>query len=80
MTGSRLKFDPAQADEGIFFIPTGSPETKVATVHKNKPFQLVFLRPNLVGGTPALDGSSGLSRGAPGWAAALRPANCGSAG
>ena len=32
-------------DEGIFFIPSGSPETKVASVQKNKPSQFVFLVP-----------------------------------
>jgi hypothetical protein len=51
LTGSRLKYDPGQADEGIFFMPTGlGGETKVATVQKNKPAQLVFLIPALVAG------------------------------
>lgn len=46
LSGSRLKYDPAQADEGVFFLPTGGgPDTKVATVQKNKPSQLVFLVP-----------------------------------
>ncbi|MES2438898.1 MAG: DNA-binding domain-containing protein [Verrucomicrobiota bacterium] len=46
LSGSRLKLDPAVADEGIFFIAsTGGVETKVATVSTNKPGQLVFLIP-----------------------------------
>jgi len=46
LSGSRLKYDATQADEGVFFLPTGGgAETKVATVQKNKPSQLVFLVP-----------------------------------
>lgn len=46
INGNRLKFDPAQADEGIFFSPTGGgAATKADIVQKNKPSQLVFLVP-----------------------------------
>ncbi len=57
LSGSRLKFDAAQADEGVFFIPTGGgAETKVTTVQKNKPAQLVFLVPaGLLAGTYYLE-------------------------
>jgi len=56
LSGSRLKYDPAQADEGIFFLPTaGGAEIKVATVQKNKPAQLVFLVPALLPGTYYLE-------------------------
>lgn len=42
--GHRLKFDPDQADEGIFLVAAAG-ETKVAMTQKNKPGQLVFLVP-----------------------------------
>lgn len=46
INGHRLKFDPTQADEGIFFSPTGGgAPTKADIVQKNKPSQLVFLVP-----------------------------------
>jgi len=49
LSGSRLKYDPAQADEGVFFLPTaGGADTKVSTMQKNKPGQLVFLVPALL--------------------------------
>jgi len=55
LSGSRLKFDPGAADEGLFFVATAGGETKVPTVQKNKPSQLVFLVPNLVDGTYHLE-------------------------
>lgn len=46
INGNRLKYDPAQADEGIFFSPVGGgAATKATVVQKNKPSQLVFLVP-----------------------------------
>ena len=52
VNGSRLKFDTLQADEGVYFVATAGGETKVATVQKNKPSQLVFLIPaGLLAGT-----------------------------
>jgi len=56
LSGSRLKFDPGEADEGLYFVATGGGETKVPTVQKNKPSQLVFLVPaTLPGGTHHLE-------------------------
>jgi len=44
--GHRLKFDPAQPDEGVFFIAdAGGAETQIRMCQKNKPSQLVFLVP-----------------------------------
>lgn len=54
VVGSRLKFDTAQADEGIFFLATAGGETKVATaaVQTNKPGKVIFLIPaTLIAGT-----------------------------
>ena len=52
LSGSRLKFDAAQADEGIYVVATIGGATKVATVQKNKPSQVVFLVPaGLIAGT-----------------------------
>lgn len=45
LTGSRLKFDPADTTQGIFLInPTGA-ETRIARVLTNKPSELLFLVP-----------------------------------
>ncbi len=52
LSGSRLKFDTLQADEGVYFVATAGGATKVATIQKNKPSQLVFLIPaGLLAGT-----------------------------
>lgn len=46
LSGSRLKLDPAQPDEGIYFIASsGGVATKVGTISTNKPGQLIFLIP-----------------------------------
>ena len=55
LSGSRLKFDPEASDEGLYFVADAGGETKVPTVQKNKPSQLVFLVPNLVDGTYHLE-------------------------
>ena len=52
LSGSRLKYDDTAADEGVYFVATAGGETKVDTVQKNKPSQVVFLVPaTLVPGT-----------------------------
>ena len=73
VAGSRLKYDEAQADEGLFFLPTGGgAETKVANadMQTNKPSQLIFLNPaTLVPGTynlevrARIDGGTQLRKG-----------------
>ena len=44
--GHRLKFDPADPQQGIFFIASDDSETRVAIVGKNKPGELIFLVPD----------------------------------
>lgn len=52
LSGSRLKYDDSQADEGIYFVATAGGETKVTVVQKNKPAQVVFIIPaTLIAGT-----------------------------
>ncbi len=55
LSGSRLKFDPAEADEGLYFVADAGGDTKVVTIQKNKPAQLVFLVPTLAAGTYHLE-------------------------
>lgn len=51
LTGSRLRYDPAAADEGIFFVAAADgAETKVDCVQLNKPASQVFMVPALVAG------------------------------
>lgn len=51
INGYRLKFDPAQADEGIFFIRTdGSAEVKVSDISNNTASRQVFLIPSTLAG------------------------------
>lgn len=52
INGHRLKFEPAQADEGVYFINTADgTEVKVAAIQKNKPGQQVFLIPAIPAAT-----------------------------
>lgn len=44
LTGYRLKFDPTDPEQGIFFT-NGSISTRVEVVGKNKPRELMFLVP-----------------------------------
>jgi hypothetical protein len=55
INGHRLKFNPAEAAEGIFLIAAGGSETKAAAIQKNKPGQLVFLVPTLAEDTYHLE-------------------------
>ena len=43
--GHRLKYDEAQADEGIFFVSAAGADTKVVIVQRNMPAELVFISP-----------------------------------
>ena len=48
INGHRLKFDPDQNDNGIYFVNIdNAAEVKVTTIQKNKPGQLVFLAPSM---------------------------------
>ena len=50
LVGHRLKFDPADPNQGIFFVaPAG--EARVQVVARNKPGELIFMVPAL----PAAD-------------------------
>ncbi|MBI9034070.1 MAG: DUF4469 domain-containing protein [Bacteroidales bacterium] len=48
--GSRLKFNPAEATQGIFFIATDNTNYKVDMITVNKPSELHFLTPDLPAG------------------------------
>jgi len=50
LVGHRLKYNAAEADEGIFILPQGGgtiPQVKVELVRKNSPAELVFIVPAL---------------------------------
>jgi len=51
INGHRLKFNPDQDDEGIYFVNIDTAaEVKLTAIQKNKPGQLVFLTPSVPGG------------------------------
>ncbi len=51
INGHRLKFNPDQNDNGIYFVNIDTAaEVKVTTIQKNKPGQLVFLAPGMPDG------------------------------
>jgi hypothetical protein len=41
----RLKFDPTDANQGVFFVAEGGGATKVDVVGRNKPGELMFMVP-----------------------------------
>ncbi len=47
LTGHRLKFDPADANQGIFFVAEDNSATRVEIVGRNKPGDLMFTVPAL---------------------------------
>ena len=48
LDGNRLRFYPASADEGLYFVPSaGGADTKASLLQKNSPSQLVFVTPAL---------------------------------
>lgn len=53
--GSRLKFDPMDQTQGVFFIAADGSETKVQVVARNKPAQIDFLLPALAPGEYRLE-------------------------
>lgn len=44
--GHRLKFDPTDPDQGIYFIAEDGSETRVTIIGQNKPGELIFLVPD----------------------------------
>jgi hypothetical protein len=46
VVGHRLKFDPTDEAQGIFFVAEDGTETKVAVVGRNKPAELIFMVPD----------------------------------
>lgn len=55
LTGRRLRFDPDDPAQGIFFIDDGGGETRVDKVGKMMPSELVFAIPPLAPGDYALE-------------------------
>lgn len=64
ITGSLLKFDEADQNQGIFFAnEEDSSETRVdSPMLKNKPGELIFMNPELPAGTYRLEVRSSLNR------------------
>ena len=50
LTGHRLKFDPADTKQGVFFIAEDNSATRVEIVGRNKPGDLMFMIPTLAPG------------------------------
>lgn len=48
--GRRLKFDPDDPEQGIFFVATDKSRTRVAHGAKNTPRELIFIVPDLPAG------------------------------
>lgn len=46
LTGTLLKVDPAEADQGVFFIASDGTETRADTYVRNKPANLIFMIPD----------------------------------
>ncbi len=45
LTGSRLKINPEEDEQGVFFIAEDGTETKASTLIRNKPSNLIFMIP-----------------------------------
>lgn len=54
LDGYRLKFDPADPQQGIFFVMAGR-EARVEEVARNRPAELIFRVPLLAAGTYTLE-------------------------
>jgi len=56
IAGSRLKIDVADASQGVYFIAADGTESKVPTIIRNKPSELIFMIPaGLTSGTYRLE-------------------------
>ena len=51
LTGSRLKFDAKEAEQGIFFVPETGEAVRAAVIAENKPARLMAIIPDLAAGT-----------------------------
>jgi len=55
LSGHRLKFDPNDLAQGIFFLTADGTPTRVATIGQNKPAELMFIVPALPAGEYRLE-------------------------
>ena len=56
LTGSKLKFDPSDPDQGLYLISATGTATRITQVFTNKPAQLLFMMPaTLAAGTYRLE-------------------------
>ena len=51
LDGHRLKFDPADPAQGIFFVAADRRETRVEEIARNRPAELILRVPPLAAGT-----------------------------
>ena len=51
LTGSRLKFDAKEAEQGIFFVPETGEAVRATVIAENKPARLMAIIPDLAAGT-----------------------------
>ena len=50
LVGSSLKFDPADPQQGVFFVASANQETRVEVVARNMPREVIFIVPALPAG------------------------------
>jgi hypothetical protein len=55
LVGSRLKVDPADAAQGVYFVAADGTATQVQVLGQNKPAELMFLVPALAAGDYTLE-------------------------
>jgi hypothetical protein len=55
IVGHRLKFDPADDNQGIFFVAEDGSATQVDVIGRNKPAELMFTVPTLASGDYRLE-------------------------
>ncbi len=55
LTGRRLKFDPGDPEQGVFFIAADNTTHKVETMVKNLPAESIFIIPTLAAGNYTLE-------------------------
>lgn len=55
ITGNRLNFDEADQTQGVFFVATNGIATRVTTMVRHKPTELIFMIPSLSSGNYYLE-------------------------